>query len=194
MQIIRQTDLVEQPWKNGGGITRDIAAHREGETLLWRLSMADVDGDGPFSTFAGLTRVLTVIRGSGMVLHSPESDLPADYACPVTFDGATPITASLTSGSIRDFNLMYATAKLDGTAECLHGPAHDTIGAPDQTVVIHCITGQIDLTDDDLTDGDLTDGGRLVAGDTAISTDQAVAISLTPDSIALCITLTQQAE
>lgn len=184
MQIIRQADLVEKPWKNGGGITRDIAEHYDGETLLWRLSMADVDSDGPFSAFAGLTRVLTVIRGSGMVLHSPESDAPADYAQPVTFDGATPITASLTNGSIRDFNLMYATAHVNGTAETLHGPTQKSIGAADQTVVVHCITGQIDLAA----------GGQLRSGDTAISTKEAVEISIMSESIALCITLTLRSE
>lgn len=184
MQIIRQKDLVEKPWKNGGGITRDIAAHTEGETLLWRLSMADVESDGPFSAFAGLTRILTVIQGSGMVLHSPDMDLPADYAQPVKFDGTTPITASLTNGSIRDFNLMYATTNVNGSAEALHGPAQHTLGAADQTVVVHCIAGLVGLAG----------GGQLGVGDTGISQDEAVAFSLAPDSVALCITLTLRPE
>lgn len=53
MQLLKGVDLVEVPWKNGGGITRNIA---EGKTALgptWRLSRADVAGDGPFSNFAG---------------------------------------------------------------------------------------------------------------------------------------------
>ena len=47
--IFRQCDLVETPWKNGGGITRNIAKEQDKTGTLWRLSMADVDGDGQVS-------------------------------------------------------------------------------------------------------------------------------------------------
>lgn len=180
MRIIRQSDLVEKPWKNGGGITRDIAAEFDGETLLWRLSMADVDSDGPFSVFAGLTRVLTVIKGGGMILQSPDSALTAEYAQPVTFDGASPITAKLTNGSLTDFNLMYATARVSGTATALHGPARQAIGTDGQTVVIHCIQGRVELAKDN----------TLGVGDTVILTDGPVPVPLQAGSSALCITLT----
>ena len=77
IMIFRQCDLVETPWKNGGGITRNIAKEQDKTGTLWRLSMADVDGDGAFSIFPGLTRILTVIQGDGMVLHGPDGDLQA---------------------------------------------------------------------------------------------------------------------
>lgn len=71
MKLIRYADLLETPWKNGGGVTRTIAARTEDDATLWRLSMADVAQGGPFSNFAGLTRSLTVVSGDGMVLHGP---------------------------------------------------------------------------------------------------------------------------
>ena len=46
MRIIRFNDLTETPWKNGGGITREIGEARQDGSLIWRLSMADVAGDG----------------------------------------------------------------------------------------------------------------------------------------------------
>jgi environmental stress-induced protein Ves len=45
------------PWKNGGGETTEIAVFPDGAGLSdfdWRVSMARVDGDGPFSSFPGI--------------------------------------------------------------------------------------------------------------------------------------------
>ena len=53
-RVIRNQDLTRIPWKNGGGTTAEVAAFPEGsnfETFGWRISMADVTSDGPFSSF-----------------------------------------------------------------------------------------------------------------------------------------------
>ena len=58
-------------WKNGGGVTREIVASPEGAPLDafdWRVSLADVSADGPFSSFPGVDRTLTVVEGAGMDL------------------------------------------------------------------------------------------------------------------------------
>ena len=68
MRLVRRADLTPRPWKNGGGVTREIAAHPPEAGLDgfdWRLSMADVASDGPFSAFPGIDRTLTVIEGAG---------------------------------------------------------------------------------------------------------------------------------
>ncbi|MEC4600651.1 HutD family protein, partial [Burkholderia vietnamiensis] len=51
---IRGAALVASPWKNGGGVTREIAAYPPGAALdafAWRVSVADVGAGGPFSRF-----------------------------------------------------------------------------------------------------------------------------------------------
>lgn len=179
MHIVRQANLVETPWKNGGGITRHIAANMDGDRVLWRLSMADVDGDGSFSNFAGLTRILTVIRGGGMILHLPEGVLMADHAEPVVFDGSTPVSAELTRGPLSDFNLMYDTAHFDGAASVLCGPFEKRFEGSGKTLVFHTIAGTLTLED----------GETLETGDTAIAEDTPVRMSLAPGAIALCIWL-----
>lgn len=179
MRIIRHADLVTKPWSNGGGVTRDIAARTLDGALLWRLSIADVDVDGPFSDFTGLTRVLTVIEGGGLILHNADGDTLADYASPVTFDGGTPIHAELSQGPLRDFNLMYDSARCDGEARVAHGPLTSDFGAWDETVVIHCIAGMVVLGDAE----------RLAKGDTAIVSDAPVSLALGRGDIALCIGL-----
>lgn len=176
--IIRQCDLVETPWKNGGGITRNVAEHRDANGPLWRLSIADVDGDGAFSSFPGLTRVLTVIRGDGMVLHGPEGDMQADYARPVRFDGGVQVRATLTQGPIRNFNLMFDTVRCAGDAQTIRAAGVHEIGQAGQTCVLHVIAGASSV-----------ESTELGAGDTAISTHAPLRCDLAQDAIALTITL-----
>lgn len=180
MQIFRQADLIETPWKNGGGVTRNIASRLDGDATLWRLSMADVSTGGPFSNFAGLTRVLTVIDGSGMILHGPDGDLKADFAVPVRFDGKTAIVAELTQGPLRDFNLMYDAKRCAGHAVIEKRPLQDaTLGVDGGTAVLHCITGSISV-----------EGQTLAAGDTVIDQETPLRYCLPQGAIALTITLT----
>ena len=63
------------------------------EKTAWRLSRADVDQDGAFLEFAGLTRILTVVSGGGMVLKHAGGMLDADLWQPVQFDGSLKISS-----------------------------------------------------------------------------------------------------
>lgn len=106
MQIIRQPSFVRSPWKNGGGVTHEIA--RDGsDPFGWRLSVADVAVDGAFSLFPGYHRWLTVIEGHGMELVRPSGSLDADPGVPLHFAGDEKIFGRLKDGPCRDFNLIY---------------------------------------------------------------------------------------
>ncbi|WP_344566156.1 HutD/Ves family protein [Streptomyces axinellae] len=62
--VLRWADRPRMPWKNGSGSTREVAAQPVGSRLAdfdWRVSVADVGGDGPFSPFPGVDRVITLI-------------------------------------------------------------------------------------------------------------------------------------
>ncbi len=179
MRILKKADLVETPWKNGGGITRDIASEMDGGAIIWRLSMADVSTAGPFSSFPGLTRVLTVIDGGGMILHAPDADLQADYAKPVRFDGATAIVAELTEGPLRDFNLMFDASRCNAEAVPESGPLQSgALGGNVDTAILHCIAGSARVNDQ-----------MLMSGDTAIAANSPMRYSLPDDAIALTIVL-----
>jgi hypothetical protein len=111
MRIIRAGDCRTTSWKNGGGSTTEIAAGPDGaslETFDWRVSMARVGSDGPFSDFPGIDRSLAVIKGTGMIL-SIGSNAPVMLSPgtePVSFAGDTPTDARLTDGEITDLNVM----------------------------------------------------------------------------------------
>jgi hypothetical protein len=107
MKMIAFNNLPAQPWKNGGGVTREIARRDDASGLLWRLSFADVDRDGAFSIFTGAERVLTVVEGAGLRLRHAGGVIDARPGVPVAFSGETPINGELVSGPVRDFNLIY---------------------------------------------------------------------------------------
>lgn len=112
MKRIRIDDLPAQPWKNGGGVTREIAVAHDLGGLLWRMSFADVDRNGPFSLFPGLIRILTVVDGAGLRLTGPDKVIAAEPGDPVRFDGAVPIECELIDGRVRDFNLIFDPARI----------------------------------------------------------------------------------
>jgi environmental stress-induced protein Ves len=95
------------PWKNGGGITCEVAVFPEAGDFLWRLSLATVASDGPFSSFPGVDRTLTVLEGDGIELavadHVPARLGPG---APFAFPGDVAATARLVGGTVTDFNVM----------------------------------------------------------------------------------------
>jgi uncharacterized protein len=110
IRIVRAENLVRTPWKNGGGTTSEVAVHPEGaglEDFGWRLSIADVGADGPFSIFHGIDRTLTVLTGAGIELIGQDSRHRLDQTSPMlAFAGDAAITGRLIGGPIRDFNVM----------------------------------------------------------------------------------------
>lgn len=99
-----------RPWKNGGGVTAEIATAPPGtglEHFDWRLSTAIVASAGPFSHFPGVDRVLCVIEGGPMVLTASgrEYRLDAD-TLPFHFTGEADVSARLAGPEVTDFNVM----------------------------------------------------------------------------------------
>jgi len=111
MQLIRASEYRRMPWKNGGGETAEVAIAPPGAALElfdWRVSMARVETDGPFSGFAGVDRSLAILAGSGLRLHI-EGREPLDITAsspPCSFPADVATTASLLGGPITDLNVM----------------------------------------------------------------------------------------
>ena len=109
--IFKAANHRRMPWKNGGGETAEIAVFPEGADLAefgWRVSMATVASDGPFSTFAGIDRTLSILTGAGMALDIGDRPtvLLTPSSEPLAFPADVPTVARLTSGVITDLNVM----------------------------------------------------------------------------------------
>ena len=71
MDLWRRDDHRQMPWKNGGGLTREVASSPPGSALTdfdWRISFAEVAAGGPFSTFPGVDLVIILVDGPAMAL------------------------------------------------------------------------------------------------------------------------------
>jgi environmental stress-induced protein Ves len=111
MQVLRAADHKVMPWKNGAGSTTEIAIFPEGaglEAFGWRLSMAGVTADGPFSAFAGIERTLAVLEGEGIALDiEGRGTLTVTRdGKPASFPGDAPTAGRLLGGPILDLNVM----------------------------------------------------------------------------------------
>ncbi|MFN9848312.1 MAG: HutD family protein [Alphaproteobacteria bacterium] len=127
LTVLRAGDRKAVPWKNGGGVTREIAAWPPGsgfDDFAWRVSMAEVREDGPFSNFAGVDRILTVLEGAmrltieGGGVFELSLDTP-----PGAFDGEAAAAAQLTAGPVLDLNVMTRRGAAVAQVDRLISPA-----------------------------------------------------------------------
>ncbi|MCG7628134.1 HutD family protein [Epibacterium sp. MM17-32] len=95
------------PWKNGGGTTRELAVRKGARGLIWRLSLAEIAQNGPFSAFPGLWRVHTIIAGKGLCLHGTDAEREAKPLTPLEFDGGLALEARLIDGPCRAVNVIF---------------------------------------------------------------------------------------
>jgi environmental stress-induced protein Ves len=105
MRHLRSRDYRQVAWRNGGGVTAEIAVVPDAGEFDWRVSMAEVASDGAFSVFPGVDRVLTVIAGDGLTLEIDGRPAAPGHE-PFAFPGDVPCFARLTAGPITDLNVM----------------------------------------------------------------------------------------
>jgi environmental stress-induced protein Ves len=111
------------PWRNGGGLTRELLTWPADAAWNARISVADVDADGPFSSFPGVERWFAVIAGGGVDLDFGDAnERMTPDAAPLRFDGARAPMCRLLDGPTRDLNLMLRGARGAMIAAADHRP------------------------------------------------------------------------
>jgi environmental stress-induced protein Ves len=143
---VRLAEVPATPWKNGGGVTREIATGGTaagGTDWGWRISLAEVAKNGPFSIFPETDRVIAVIAGSGMDLLRPDgSRLALELFQPRHFAGEEPFEGRLRDGPVRDLNMMVRRGRFAAEMEIVSGPCdYDAAGAAGGALVILCLAG-----------------------------------------------------
>jgi uncharacterized protein len=145
--VVRGADLVASPWKNGGGVTREVAAFPAGasvDAFAWRVSIADVAQAGPFSRFEGIDRTLVLLDGAGMILDEGARTHALKKPLAIArFAGEASIDATLVEGPTRDFNLMVRRDAAHGTLETWRaGESHDVDA---DTALLYCAQGSASI-------------------------------------------------
>lgn len=179
MHILRQTDLVDVTWKNGGGVTRNIAKGLRRDQIAWTISRADVTRDGPFSDFAGMVRVLTVVSGGAMTLKAPSLTLETALWEPVRFGGELSITSQLDDGPLTDLNLMFDPCCCADEVAVRRGALEQTIQCPAKGLIaFHVLAGTPRINAE-----------PLEVADTALSEGSDITLSMAQNDAVLEIRL-----
>ena len=114
LTALEPSTYVRTPWKNGGGVTIDIAgatrpeaAASDWDAMVWRFGWTTIERAGPFSDLAGFDRLQLVVAGRGLVLETPagEIDVRRPFV-PVRFRGEAGITSRLEDGPVEVVNLI----------------------------------------------------------------------------------------
>ena len=167
--VLRASGYARMRWKNGAGWTSEILKvhagnERDTNDWLWRLSIAEIDADAPFSAFPGVERELVLLSGNGLRLRFDDGEThdllpPHDK---LRFAGERTAFGELIDGPTRDFNLMWKRDAVD--AQLWHRPLVGTMVLfvdPGDTWAVHLLAGSARFADDSVL-------GELGAGDTAV--------------------------
>ncbi|HEY8709392.1 MAG TPA: HutD family protein [Burkholderiaceae bacterium] len=135
--------IAPRPWKNGAGLTREIAlGGADVDAFDWRLSLAEVDRDAPFSAFPGIDRCIVLLRGAGMRLRSRDGRIDHRLApphVPFHFSGDVTLDATLIDGASSDLNVMTRRGVFRSDVSC-HRDAADLSGAA--VTLLVCSAGE----------------------------------------------------
>jgi len=196
MTLISYDTLQATPWKNGGGVTRELACWPDGasfDNFVWRISIADVHQSGPFSRFPGIDRVITLLEGDGMHLHFAQGDTHAltQTLMPYRFCGEESLDAQLVGTPSRDFNLMLRRDAACGEVEVRRTGGSFRHPHPDEqgrvTLLLFCVTGHWQAIDGSHA------GHILHPGDTLLLENVSGQIDVTDlcaESVLVCVHIT----
>ena len=185
MRMIRATDYRRMRWKNGLGETAEVAIAPPQATLDafdWRISLARVEADGPFSSFPGIDRTLTVVAGAGFRLVV-DGAAPVDltrHSPPFAFRGESAVQSTLLSGPVTDLNVMTRRLGFHHRLRRTKVAARVAVDVAAQTAAFFCVTGRIRLTCAGTT-------GELGEQDTAFLDTGAAVIELAGEGEGLLI-------
>ncbi|MEO5963698.1 MAG: HutD family protein [Thermomonas sp.] len=166
-RILPATGYARMRWKNGAGWTSEILRVPDSEGWQWRLSIAEIEADAPFSVFLGVERELVLLSGNGLRLrfHQDGKSGVHDLLPPhdkLRFAGERSVSGELIDGPTRDFNVMW---KRDAcNAQLWHRPLVGTMVMfvdPGEAWAVYLMAGQARFADD-------SGLGLLRMGDTAI--------------------------
>lgn len=103
-------------WKNGKGKTAEIAIFPQvaskDDPFLWRLSSAQVTENGPFSSFPGYNRYLTLLEGPGLANQlalkvGDRTEFVLSSQEVFQFSGDDPAACRIVGGPVKDLNLIF---------------------------------------------------------------------------------------
>lgn len=124
LRAIPRNQQHDEPWANGAGSTTVIL--REPDDANWRIrvSVANVEHEGPFSELPATRRTLVPLDGPMTLRFADGCEQSAPRLGALCFDGSPAPQGLLPDGPTRDFNLML---RGDACGETLSRVLSDTL-------------------------------------------------------------------
>lgn len=137
LRVLPAADRTPTPWKNGGGVTREIAMlpAADGDGFEWRISMAEVASAGPFSRFDGIDRTLVVLSGV-LELDLPDGSRRLGAGDVIAFAGEAPVVGAPIDGVATDLNVMVRRDRWQVAVERRMPPFGAVLPRGDGTIVL----------------------------------------------------------
>ena len=121
MRVQRFSEHRAMPWTNGKGTSYEVVSDRDAsDHWSWRVAIAPVVQDGPFSSLTGVDRELVVIDGNGMVLDVDGQSIKCLPNQVVQFSGDATTFARLVDGPVVDLGLMTLRSSVSGSMNVAH--------------------------------------------------------------------------
>lgn len=166
MRIIRKADLVEGRWRNGMGVSWDIASDPPGtDAFGWRFAIARIDSDVPFSNYPDVDRIFTLIEGNGLDLAFEGHPslavhrrfVPHPYPCDL------PTFCRLRDGPCRALNLFTRRGAWRANTDVISSGAEIAHPGP---ILVFALRGAADVNGQALAEGDAAIAADGIAADT----------------------------
>lgn len=129
------------PWSNGAGITYEVVRSPESGDFDWRVSLAEIENDGPFSVLSGIDRSLVLLEGEQVILTNADKTIRLEELIVYNFPGEVPFECTLTSGPAKDLNIMTRRNKFSSKTEVL-GPRSHLVDATKDTHILVGLRGE----------------------------------------------------
>jgi environmental stress-induced protein Ves len=150
LSLLRAADRAAVPWKNGGGLTREVAAGPAGSGLDdfdWRISLAEVREPGPFSRFDGIDRGFAVLDGRIRLAVDDREPITLSVGDPIhAFPGEASCFATPLDGPTHDLNVMTRRGRAQAHAVRLTVETQASIALSSDLVVLVAAQGPVAVT------------------------------------------------
>ncbi|WP_371344990.1 HutD family protein [Ancylobacter sp. IITR112] len=176
------------PWKNGGGITRDVLLLPEGashEDFDLRISLAPIVAEGPFSSFPGIDRHITRLSANPLSLAFAQETRALARLEPFYFDSVLQPRSLLQDGPAEVLNVMTRRGRWHAQVMPATGGNGPLLAAPEGgRVMLHAVTGIWQV-------GDAAGAVLVRPGETLLAADaQTLRVSCEPAGEAVVAFLT----
>jgi uncharacterized protein len=127
MKVLKISQMKQTPWKNGLGLTTEIAIEPKTaifpmDPFLWRMSCAEITSNNQFSKFLGYERILLVWKGPGFVLNNKS----VQTFEVVRFSGSDEVFCEMVGDKVLDLGIIYLKDKVQCYVKVLSADENKT--------------------------------------------------------------------